>query len=96
MNKPFNDAYALIEDMAQNHYQWGSEHAQVEKTQSKAGMYEVSKLTLAPPATAAAVTPNCEICGVRGHIVAECQLLAETDQANYAQGTRTLTRTTLD
>jgi len=20
MNKPFNDAYALIEDMAQNHY----------------------------------------------------------------------------
>ena len=32
MNKPFNDAYSLIEDMAQNHYQWGSERAQVEKT----------------------------------------------------------------
>ena len=27
MNKPFNDAYALIEDMTQNHYQWGSERA---------------------------------------------------------------------
>lgn len=103
MNKPFNDAYSLIEDMAQNHYQWGSERAQVEKAQPKPGMYEVSNLdhmnarvdalyhkldnmTLVPPATAAAVTPNCEICGVPGHIAAECQLLAETDQANYVQG----------
>ena len=103
MNKRFNDPYALIEDMAQNHYQWGSERAQVEKTQPKAGMYEVSNLdhmnarvdalyhkldnlSLAPPATAAVVAQNCEICGVLGHIASKCQLLAETDQANYAQG----------
>jgi hypothetical protein len=33
MNKPFNDVYGLIEDMAQNHYQWGNERTPVEKTQ---------------------------------------------------------------
>ncbi len=48
--------------------------------------HKLDNLSLAPPATAAVVTPNCEICGVLGHIAAECQLLAETDQANYAQG----------
>lgn len=42
MNKPFNDAYALIENMAQNHYQWGSQRTLVEKSQPKEGMYEVS------------------------------------------------------
>ncbi|MCH97087.1 hypothetical protein A2U01_0018080, partial [Trifolium medium] len=44
MNNPFNDAYGLIEDMAQNHYQWGSERAPVEKSQPRGGMYEVSSL----------------------------------------------------
>ena len=43
-------------------------------------------MKLAPPATVAAVTPNCEICETPRHVAAECQLLAETDQANYAQG----------
>lgn len=42
MNKLFNDAYGLIEDMAQNHYQRRSECSPVEKTQPKRGMYEVS------------------------------------------------------
>jgi len=42
MNKPFAEAWGLIEDMAQNHYQWGSERALAEKVQPKAGMYEVS------------------------------------------------------
>jgi len=42
MNKPFTEAWGLIEDMAQNHYQWGSERALAEKGQPKAGMYEVS------------------------------------------------------
>lgn len=42
MNKPFAEAWGLIEDMAQNHYQWGSERALAEKGQPKAGMYEVS------------------------------------------------------
>jgi len=48
--------------------------------------HKLDNMTLTPPATVAAVTPNCEICGVLGHIAAECQLLAETDQANYVQG----------
>ena len=33
MDKPFNEAHHLIENVAQNHYQWGTEHAQVEKAQ---------------------------------------------------------------
>lgn len=41
MNKPFNDVYVLIEDMAQNHYQWGSECTLVEKNIQRGGMYEV-------------------------------------------------------
>jgi len=41
MNKSFNDVYGLIDDMAQNHYQWGSERTPVEKTQPNGGMYEV-------------------------------------------------------
>ena len=48
--------------------------------------HKLDNLKLAPPATVAAVNPNCEICGTPGHVAAECQLLAETDQANYAQG----------
>ncbi|XP_058724611.1 uncharacterized protein LOC131596065 [Vicia villosa] len=49
MDKEYVDAYALIESMAQNHYQWGSERAQseknsVEKSSAKSGMYEISSL----------------------------------------------------
>lgn len=42
MNKSFNDAYMLIENMSQNHYWWGSEHTHVEKMQLIGGMHEVS------------------------------------------------------
>lgn len=38
MNKHFNDAYALIKNMVQNHYQWGSGRILVEKTWPKGGM----------------------------------------------------------
>lgn len=38
MNKPFIDAYALIESMTQNHYQWRREHAPTKNTQPKGGM----------------------------------------------------------
>ncbi|XP_058742467.1 uncharacterized protein LOC131614954 [Vicia villosa] len=49
MDKEYADAYALIESMAQNHYQWGSERARSEKTSgekssTKSGMYEISSL----------------------------------------------------
>ncbi|XP_050884395.1 uncharacterized protein LOC127087542 [Lathyrus oleraceus] len=33
MNKPYPEACALIEDMAQNHYQWGTEQASVNYAQ---------------------------------------------------------------
>jgi len=44
MKKNCTEAYALIEDMAQNHYQWTNERAITASTPSKkeAGMYEVS------------------------------------------------------
>src|SRR4051812_11480585 len=105
MDKPHDEAYNLIENMAQNHYQWGGEQAALEKAQTKGGMYEISgidrvnakvdaltqkieNLTVTPSATAAAVIPNCEICGLTGHVVAECQILTgrPSDQVNYAQG----------
>jgi hypothetical protein len=103
MDKPYQEAYQLIENMAQNHYQWGSERAAIEKSNTKGGMYEVSgidhvnakvdaltqkieSLTLAPTAAVAAVQPNCELCGVPGHVPTDCQLLAGLDQVNYAQG----------
>ncbi|CAJ2657668.1 unnamed protein product [Trifolium pratense] len=44
MDKPYNQAYQLIESMAQNHYQWGSERTTVEKPQTKGGMYEISNM----------------------------------------------------
>ena len=49
MDKSYVAAYALIESMAQNHYQWGSERGQadkapVEKAPTKGGMYEISSL----------------------------------------------------
>jgi hypothetical protein len=42
LNKPFIKAWGIIEDMAQIHYQWGSERALAEMGQPKAGMHEVS------------------------------------------------------
>ena len=42
MDKPYTEAYELIETMAQNHFQWGSERAGVEKPTPKGGMYEVN------------------------------------------------------
>ena len=47
---------------------------------------KLASLSIPPPAIVAAVTPNCELCGVPGHMPAECQLLVGTDHANYAQG----------
>ncbi|XP_050909569.1 uncharacterized protein LOC127123390 [Lathyrus oleraceus] len=35
MNKPYLEACALIENMGQNHYQWGTTHASVEKKVTK-------------------------------------------------------------
>jgi len=44
MNKNYTEAYALIEDMAQNHYQWINERAITASSPSKkeAGIHEVS------------------------------------------------------
>jgi len=48
MNKTYTATYALIEDMAQNHYQWTSERAIIvvapSPSKKEAGMYEVSTL----------------------------------------------------
>jgi len=46
MNKTYTGAYALIKDMAQNHYQWTSKRAVTvvapPPSKKEAGMYEVS------------------------------------------------------
>jgi len=48
MNKKYTGAYVLIEDMAQNHYQWTCERAitavSPPPSKKEAGMYEVSTL----------------------------------------------------
>lgn len=44
IDKLINETYQLIENMSHNHYQWGTERAQVEKTQQKRGMFEVNDL----------------------------------------------------
>lgn len=94
MNNMFNNAYTLIEIMAQNHYQWGSEHAPAEKMHPKGAMYKVcsfdhmnvkvgaltkkvDNLSITPTATEVVMTLNCVICGVPGHITAECQFLSK-------------------
>ena len=45
--KPYDEANQLIENMAQNHYQWGGERTSVEKTKTKGGMYEIYSLDMA-------------------------------------------------
>ncbi|XP_058750988.1 uncharacterized protein LOC131624001 [Vicia villosa] len=49
---------------------------------------KIENLTVAPVAAVAAVSPNCEICGMSGHAAPECHLLAgvSTELVNYAQG----------
>ena len=46
MNKNYTEAYALIEDMAQNHYHWTNERAITASSpsQKEAGIHEVSNL----------------------------------------------------
>lgn len=92
MDKPYEEAYQLIENMAQNHYQLGGERTFVEKLEPKGGMYEViginhvnakvdtltqkiESLTITPATTMDAVAPSCDLCGVLGYNVSECQLL---------------------
>lgn len=44
MDKPFKKAYQLIENMAQNDCQWGSDRTSIERSQTKGGMYEINGL----------------------------------------------------
>lgn len=41
-DKPYDEAYELIENMAQNHFHWGGECAATEKPTSKGEMYGVN------------------------------------------------------
>jgi hypothetical protein len=94
MNKPYPEASALIEDMAQNHQSWGVERATVEKKEAQGGVHELISIDMMQakmdvlalkiehicinPNTAAAVSSDYEICGTKGHQSAECSLLNET------------------
>lgn len=101
-NKPYPYACALIKDMAQNHYQWESKRASVEKRETIGGIHEVNCMDMmkakmdalslkvehmfANPITTVAV--DYEICGTKGRLAPECNLLTKSnsDQVNYAQG----------
>lgn len=37
---------------------------------------KIESLTITPATTVAAIAPSCDLCGVLGHNVSECQLLA--------------------
>ncbi|XP_058749720.1 uncharacterized protein LOC131622697 [Vicia villosa] len=94
MNKPYPDACALIEDMAQNHVQWGIERVTVEKKESHGGKHEISCIdmmnakmdTLAlrvenmsqNPTTVAAIQSECKLCRTQGHQTVDCNLLNES------------------
>ncbi|XP_050888985.1 uncharacterized protein LOC127094166 [Lathyrus oleraceus] len=42
MDKPYDEAYEFIENMTQNHFQWGGACSAIEKPTLKGGMYEVN------------------------------------------------------
>ena len=46
MNKPFTEAWGLIKDMAQNHYQWGSEHTLAKRASPVKGCIKLAILTI--------------------------------------------------
>ncbi|KEH26354.1 hypothetical protein MTR_6g052950 [Medicago truncatula] len=85
MNKKYTTTYGLIEDMAQNNYQWTSERAislLLLLHPLKTRQLSVSAVTPAP------VSPPCEICGIFGHIGGESQLgsaIESTEKLNYDQ-----------
>jgi uncharacterized coiled-coil protein SlyX len=58
------------------------------KAKLEALTQKMESITTTPAATVAATISNCELCGIQGHAVAECQLLTEAspDQVNYTQG----------
>ncbi|XP_058768516.1 uncharacterized protein LOC131642256 [Vicia villosa] len=94
MNKPYPDACALIEDMAQNHAQWGIERATVEKKESHGGKHEISCMDMMNakmnalalkvenmsqnPTTVAAIQSECKLCGTQGHQTIDCNLLNDS------------------
>ncbi|KEH41441.1 hypothetical protein MTR_1g050915 [Medicago truncatula] len=95
----YTEAHALIEDMAQNHYQWTNERAITTSTPSKkeAAMYEVSdydNLASKVDVTPTPASPPCEICGIFGHIGVDCPLgsaansIEQMNYSQYNQGTR--------
>ncbi|XP_020263045.1 uncharacterized protein LOC109839026 [Asparagus officinalis] len=84
MNKSVRDAKQLIEDMAQNHFQWSGERS----LPKNSGRYDVDALDhIASRVDAlfqnfdkmsmnsvASNSTNCEICGIIGHSTVECQI----------------------
>ncbi|XP_050889337.1 uncharacterized protein LOC127094559 [Lathyrus oleraceus] len=69
MDKPYEEAYQLIENMAQNHIQWGGERIPTEKPPLKRGMYEVNGIdhvkakvdSLAQKTGSLTVTPTASV-----------------------------------
>ncbi|MCI35450.1 retrotransposon gag protein, partial [Trifolium medium] len=75
MNKNVDEAHELIEEMAQNHFQWTSERS----TPPKKGVrYEIDPINLLTAKVEAMQLkmdklkenekPTCNVCGVVGHV----------------------------
>lgn len=86
MDKPYDEAYELIENMAQNHFQWGGEHAAVEKPTPKGGMYKVNGMdcvntkvdTLTQKIESLAITPTTIVAA----IIPNCELCGTPGHTN--------------
>jgi len=78
MNKTYTGAYALIEDMAQNHYQWTSERFITVVTpppsKKETGMYEVSTLDHISAKVDTLFQKFDKLSVILGHTGVECQL----------------------
>ncbi|XP_039683809.1 uncharacterized protein [Medicago truncatula] len=97
MNKDFTTAYALIENMALNLFQWTEEKATIDPSPSKkeAGMDETSSIDYLSTKVNAlsqrldrmstpTFSPPCEACGLSSHSNTDCNL-SSVEQLNFVQ-----------
>lgn len=89
MNKDYDDAYVVIEDMVQNHYSRGIECTPTQEDPQKGGLYKdrtlnhinakvdalLSNFHKLSVSVIASAIPSYEICKVNGDIGADCQMI---------------------
>ncbi|XP_039687849.1 uncharacterized protein [Medicago truncatula] len=100
MNKDFTTAYALIENMALNLFQWTEEKETVDPSPSEkeAGMNETSSIDYLSTKvnalsqrldrmSAPTFSPPCKTCGLSSHSNTDCNL-SSVEQLNFVQNSQ--------